>query len=396
MDPTFVIPRYDEAGFAGLPSRIRELVASNRYDAVVLFLVDGFGWRFFEKFQSGPFLGRVLREGSAKRLTSQFPSTTSAHLTTIHTGQPVGQHGVYEWYIYEPGLEAVIAPLLYSVSGTPQRDTLKGADIKPARLYPGENLYRSMKKQGVSATMLQSRDYTPSTYSDAMFVGAKASGFRTLPEGLANLAEFLKDPQTPAYYFFYFDKVDTICHEYGPTSPQTEAEILAFLLAMENIFLQAQARNRKKVLFLLTADHGHVETDPETTIFINRDPAFAGIEKFLRTNRAGQPLVPAGSARDFFLHVKDEAVDEAQSFLSTRLEGRAEVHKVAELAKAGFFGPVLSPVFLSRVANLVILPYRGESVWWYEKDKFEMRFRGHHGGLTPQEMEIPLITWEMM
>jgi hypothetical protein len=46
---------------------------------------------------------------------------------------------------------------------------------------------------------------------------------------------------------------------------------------------------------------------------------------------------------------------------------------------------------MARVGNLVILPYRGEAVWWYEKDRFEQKFRGHHGGLTPQEMEIPLL-----
>jgi hypothetical protein len=47
------------------------------------------------------------------------------------------------------------------------------------------------------------------------------------------------------------------------------------------------------------------------------------------------------------------------------------------------------------VGNLVILPYRYESVWWYEKDKFEMKFRGHHGGLTPQEMETILYSYEV-
>ncbi len=51
--------------------------------------------------------------------------------------------------------------------------------------------------------------------------------------------------------------------------------------------------------------------------------------------------------------------------------------------------------FLAHAGDLVILPYRGESVWWYEKDKFEQKFRGHHGGLTKQELEIPLLTWEM-
>jgi hypothetical protein len=65
------------------------------------------------------------------------------------------------------------------------------------------------------------------------------------------------------------------------------------------------------------------------------------------------------------------------------------------LAQAGYFGPVISPKFRARAGDLVILPYRGESVWWFEQDKFEQKFRGHHGGLTKQELEIPLITWEM-
>jgi hypothetical protein len=40
---------------------------------------------------------------------------------------------------------------------------------------------------------------------------------------------------------------------------------------------------------------------------------------------------------------------------------------------------------------VVILPYKNETVWWYEEGTFAMHFRGHHGGLGPEEMEIPLI-----
>ncbi len=43
------------------------------------------------------------------------------------------------------------------------------------------------------------------------------------------------------------------------------------------------------------------------------------------------------------------------------------------------------------MGNLVILAYKGESVWWYQKNRFEQKFYGHHGGLTKEEMEIPLI-----
>jgi predicted AlkP superfamily pyrophosphatase or phosphodiesterase len=395
MEPNFIKPRYDSGGFACLPQHITEVLSSNQYDAVVLFLIDAFGWRFFEKFQEMPFLQQITRAGTVKKLTSQFPSTTAAHITTIHTGMPVGEHGIFEWYYYEPEVDTVIAPLLFSFAGTSQRDTLKAAGTKPASLYPASTMYRSLKQRGVAATIFQHREYTPSTYSNAVFKGAKAIGYRTLPEGLVNLSIKLSEAKPPSYFFFYFDRIDAISHEYGPESVQTTAEILIYLMTMEHIFLKALAGSRKKILFLLTADHGQVEVDPKTTVYLNLDPAFTGIEKFLKTNAKGEQLVPAGSARDFFLYIKPEIVDEAQAFLASRLEGRAEVRKVPELAQAGYFGPVISPKFRARAGDLVILPYRGESVWWFEQDKFEQKFRGHHGGLTKQELEIPLITWEM-
>jgi len=106
-------------------------------------------------------------------------------------------------------------------------------------------------------------------------------------------------------------------------------------------------------------------------------------------------IVPAGSARDMFLHIKDEMLDEAQAFLAPRLAGKADVVKTQMLIDEGYFGEKISSEFLARVGNLVILPYEYESVWWYEKDKFEMKFRGHHGGLTPQEMETILYSMEI-
>ena len=45
------------------------------------------------------------------------------------------------------------------------------------------------------------------------------------------------------------------------------------------------------------------------------------------------------------------------------------------------------------MGNLVVLPYRGEAVWWYAQERFEQKYLGLHGGLTPQEMEIPLLGW---
>jgi predicted AlkP superfamily pyrophosphatase or phosphodiesterase len=391
--PGFIKPNYDSGGFAGIPTRIREHFASGRYDAVVLFLVDGFGWRFFEKFQEMPFLKRLTKSGNVEKLTSQFPSTTAAHLTTIHTGLPVGQSGVYEWFYYEPQLDRVIAPLLFSYAGDDERDTLKG-QVKATKLYPNQTLYQEFGKLGFASHVFGVRDYTPSTYSNVVMKGAELHSFKTFAEALVNLGLLLENSTSRAYFQFYIDTIDSLSHKYGPTAPQTEAEIEAFLLVMEYFFKRVFT-GKKRILFLLTADHGAVEVDPKTTIFLNTDKRFEGMERFIKTNRNGELIVPAGSARDMFLYVKDDLLDEAQAFLSLRLEGKAEVVESAWLMENGYFGREISSQFRARVGNLVILPHRYESVWWYEKDKFEQRFYGHHGGLTPQEMEIPFLAVEI-
>jgi predicted AlkP superfamily pyrophosphatase or phosphodiesterase len=388
----FIRPRYDRGGFASIPGRIREHLASGICDAVVLFLVDGFGWRFLQRFQNEKVLKRLVSEGTLEQLTAQFPATTAAHVTTVHTDLPVGQHGVYEWFYYEPQLDRMIAPLLFSFAGDRERDTLKSTGLDPRLIFPSGTFYSSLAESGVASYVFGVRDYTPSTYSNVIMQGAVMYSFKTFPEALVNLGGLLGRLAKPAYVHLYFDKIDALCHEYGPASPQVEAEIEVFLWTMEHFF-ERIFKTGKRVLFLMTADHGAAEVDPATTVFLNEDPRFAGIERFFKSNAAGELLVPAGSPRDMFLYIKDDLLDEAQAFLQNRLDGRAEAVQVAELVEAGYFGPRVSPQFLSRVGNLVLLAHRRQSVWWYVKNRFEQRYYGHHGSLTPEELEIPLFSW---
>ena len=393
MNSEFIKPRYDEGGFVGILDRVKAAFTSRAYNAVVLFLIDGFGWRFFERFQDAPFLKRLARGGQIEKLISQFPSTTAAHVTAIHSGWNVGQSGVYEWIYYEPLVDALISPLLFSYAGSRYRNDLTSSGIHPPLLYPRSIFYPELQKLGVQSFVFGSHDYSPSTFSNVVTAGAEILPYKSLSEALTNLGLLLEKQTQPTYVHFYFDQIDATAHAYGPTAPQTEAEIQTFLLTMEYFF--ERIFKEKKILFLMTADHGQVEVDPTTTIYLNRDPRFTGIERILKTNRKGQLLVPAGSARDMFLYVKDDRLDEAQSILSTGLEGKADVIKTESLIDNGYFGADVSSRFRERVGNLVIFPYRYESVWWYEKGKFEQRFYGHHGGLTPQEMETILYTMEI-
>jgi len=93
-----------------------------------------------------------------------------------------------------------------------------------------------------------------------------------------------------------------------------------------------------------------------------------------------------------FLYVKDEFLDEAFFYLSKKLNNVALVQRTNTLINEGFFGEKISKNFLKRVGNLVLLPFKNQTIWWYEKGLFEQRFFGHHGGLSREEMNIGLVS----
>ena len=110
LNPDFVKPAYNARCFADLPQTISYFLTGQggpslapdllegfdrQYETVILFLIDAFGWNFFEKYCGRyPFLKEINQHGAARQLTSQFPSTTTAHVTCMHTGLPVGQSGL--------------------------------------------------------------------------------------------------------------------------------------------------------------------------------------------------------------------------------------------------------------------------------------------------------------
>ena len=164
---------------------------------------------------------------------------------------------------------------------------------------------------------------------------------------------------------------------------------------MDRLFEQKLRGQQARTLFIMSADHGQIETEPGTAIYLNQDAAFAGIETYLKSSPSGQMLVPAGSPRDLFLYIKDDLLEEAHAFLASRLDGRADVVTAQWLIEAGYFGPEpVSDLLMGRLGNLVVLPHHHETVWWYEKGKYEQKNYGQHGGLTPEEMEIPLCLYD--
>ena len=402
--PRFVKPLYGSYCFSRIPSTIlgyfgipsegqlpaNTLPKEKKYDKVVFIFVDAFGWKFFSKYKNRyPCLKRFIEKGVVSKITSQFPSTTAACVTSINTTLSVGESGVYEWFYYEPKLDAVIAPLLFSFAKDKERGTLESTNINPSTLYPTKTIYKKLRMLKVESNVYLPSEFANSPYNKVVSSGANIYSYISPAEGLTSMAEALTRDNNLGYYFFYYGKIDSIGHEYGTDTVYFDSEVDLFFTSLENAFFKRIENKNNNALVLLSADHGQTNVNPKITFYLNKK--IKNIDKYLKRNKKGELIVPAGSCRDMFLHVQEEYVDELKSKLEKSLVGKAEIYETSELMKKGFFGAKISKDLLERIGNLVILPYQGESVWWYEKGIFEQKHIGHHGGLTPEEMEIPLL-----
>lgn len=326
-------------GFAELPGRIAAL--TREHERVAVVVLDAFGWAFVERHGDHPFLRRLEIEPVA----SQFPSTTTAHLTTLYTGLPVAQHGLYEWQIYEPAVDAIILPLPFVGSDGPLA-------LDPRELVPGPTFFEQLE---VPSLALQPAAIWPSKYGSAALAGADVVPFETLAEGVGLLGA------APGLTYLYWDAIDAAGHRHGPSSPEFDAAALTALDLLAGV---------RDTLLVVTADHGQIAVGEVDYLDVLWPPLLEHLRH-----------APAGSARDCFLHVTDPETVAGE--LAARLGERAVVRLASELF------PDAGPRLTARLGDVCVLPAPGRMAWLQAFPSRQLRFKGHHGGLTPGESQ----TW---
>ncbi|MCW2985121.1 MAG: alkaline phosphatase family protein [Conexibacter sp.] len=363
--------------FSALPAAVaRALGEDGGPRCVVVVLLDAFGWRFAQRHAQHPLLARAARDGTLAPLASQFPSTTTAHVTTMHTGLPVGAHGLYEWRVLEPSAGRVVVPFLVGPED--------GYD--PRGLLPqGPSFYQRLAARGIASQVFSPARFSPSTYDGAAVRGAPLHPYGELADGARALAAAVAAAEEKLYAYLYFDGIDVAGHRHGPSSPEFDDAALRTLDAVYTAFFGPEAPAIDDTLLVLTADHGQVDVSPDRVDDL--DVLVPDLESRLTQ-------APAGSARDVFLHVAADRVAETIADLAAALEDRATVHAVADLVAAGAFGTA-GPRLRERLATVCVLPSPGRMAWLTTHADVERAFRGHHGGRTPDEATTFLATLPM-
>jgi len=364
------------------------------FDTVALIFIDALGWRFIEpRLETNTVVKKLVSGGMLSKLTSVFPSTTSAALTSMNSGMEPVETEIIEYRQYNEKANDVIMPIRFKHAYDSKVDLVRDFQLSPSDLYPRKSVFNFLADHGVVSTIFLRDSYAKSEFNKSLASGSEIYPYLTLIEGLYKFSEKVKSPKKEKkFIYLYLDLIDEIAHKYGAGSPELDLEIDQTLKLIDELILTKTQDKAGRTLLLITADHGQDVFDPEETIYINK--VIPEFESYLRKNSKGMPILPGGSAKDVFLYVDPEQQELAKAKLEEALKDRAEVYKSNDLLEQGFFGVSKpSSAFRKVIGDLVVLPYNGQSVWWYQGDKYLKQSKGQHGGLSRNEMEIPLFAY---
>src|SRR5207237_9971701 len=98
-------------------------------------------------------------------ITSVFPSTTPAALTTLHTSFTPQEHGLPEWTVYLEEVDTIIESLPFKAIGKGERDSMLTNGGSSEMLYDGPTMYTQLAEAGIPSFVFIYHEYAGSAYS---------------------------------------------------------------------------------------------------------------------------------------------------------------------------------------------------------------------------------------
>lgn len=342
---------------------------------VILVLIDGLGEQQLRTL--GP--DSVLQRKQCTTLSSVFPATTAAAITTLLTGQPPASHGLIGWHLHcqttPDKQEHIVAPLPMSVR-YPDDSTLRPEQLAEQLLVCPSLLPRL----GRPAHILQPHYIADSPYSMYHAGGIQRTAYRDVDDAFARLTSSLQQNHTPTFHYLYLPQLDSLMHRQGCHSP-----------AVQSLFKQLDAgftdlvdvADQTDTAIVVTADHGFINT-PRTRM-ISLDQDFPALYAML-----AQPL--SGERRAVFCHVKPGLKDNFMRQVQKQLGDACWVLDSRLLLEAGAFGPGQPhPQLANRCGDVTLLARDDWSIRDTLPQEKPLHLPGQHGGVSAEEMMVPLI-----
>jgi hypothetical protein len=334
---------------------------------VVLLVVDGLGYDCLQAHRPDGFLAGHL----VARLTSVFPSTTATAVTTFLTGTAPQQHGVTGWFMYLHELRSVLTVLPYR-----HRDGRASGLPAAAELLTPRPLFDRLDAR---SHVVAPQRIVHSAFNSAFKGVASLSGFETLEEMLATTVAAVRQSGRRNYVYAYWAELDRLAHEHGIGSPS----VARHLVELDGAIARLAARLRgTDTTLLVTADHGFIDARPEQRVELASHPELARL--------LALPL--CGESRAAYLYIENTRRGALRSYVSTQIGALAELFDADQLIESGYFGlGPAHPALRGRIGNCVLIMQQAAVIKDWLPGEQRYVHVGVHGGLSPQEMHVPLI-----
>lgn len=333
---------------------IDELLAKNPKN-VVIMLFDGLGTKLLEKHLPED---SFLRKHFVESFSSVFPPTTTAATVSIETGLSPAEHGWLGWSLYFSQIDATVSIFPNTLSGS---KGVQAAQYHVARKYlPYKDIFTKIKE----STDNKVRAICVSPYS--------AYESKSVNEICMTVNDLCSQPERK-YIYTYWPQPDYDMHDKG-----TKHLRIRKCIEKINEEVEFLCSNVEDTLFIITADHGLVDTN---WLFISDYPDLA--DCLLRypsiETRALTFFIKEGKEMIFeelfnkyfgkhYLLMTKKQVKEMQLF------GKGKEHQLLDNLLGDYLAIATGKISIDMVPN-----------------PNHPMFKAAHAGLASDEMEIPLI-----
>lgn len=368
-----IAPQYKDGSIVNLMSSIERsfgrrpqyaplrLLPRIKAKNVVLMVIDGMGYEFLKEHGKDTLLWKHCQG----HMTSVFPSTTAAAVTTFTTGLAPQQHGITGWYMHlkEIGMACAVLPMRPRFGGKP----LAGVGIDRSRIFDVPSIY-SMRTHIVTGKHI-ARTTKPKAQP-------RVHAYSDLKGFFSMTAAAIKAPGRK-FIYSYWDGLDALSHDHG----NRHAVVRKHLRDIDRGVQKLIKTLGEDTVLIITADHGHMTTKRSRVIDLHDHPR---LEAMLSVPLCGEP-------RAAYCYVHADMAREFERYVRTRLKDACTLVKSGDAIKQGWFGlGKQHPRLRSRVGDYILIM----------KDDYVIRQGaqgratfdiGNHGGMSAQEMRVPLI-----
>lgn len=230
--------------------KLDEILNEKKYKNVIFLVLDGLGEYIINKVSPNGY----LKKHQIDLVTSVYPSTTTAALTSYYSGKPPIETGWIAWsqYFKEYGR----ALDMFSHNESYMREPLKKPIIDVFKtIMKYESIFEKIEK---ASPDVKAYEIEPEYAERRALRCIKANN---IDELFINIKDLVNLPDRK-FILAYSDNPDGLLHKYGTNSE----EVRKFITETENKIEEMCKEFDEDTLLIISADHGHKDIEKSYTL----------------------------------------------------------------------------------------------------------------------------------